>query len=498
MEGQMFSDFDSESGHSDFESRYSPAAWYNTASNYSKGFQIPTWSTAAARIGCALVPSFLQRRSGREEKLHPSAYLDGMRGLAALFVFFCHYFYTAFVIAEGWAMTETFEFARLPFIRLLYAGPSAVCVFFIISGYALSLKPLKQARSQSFEGFSKTMSSMIFRRFFRLYLPTFASTLLIITLIRMGFYDMIREFATDRTYMRNLAEPHAVREETLGKQVSLWAWEMFRMIQIWSWDDGQGRTDLDPHLWTIPVEFRCSMILFLVTLGTARLRTHFRFLCMGAITWFVLRSDRWDLTLFLAGNLLAELDLIRGAHDRSARDNSDSVLPSSESDSAKRTNRMRWLWVFLSIVALFLMSSPDEGPHNSPGLIWLGTLIPEWFTFKYRFWQMMGAILFVAAAARVPWWQRFFNHPAIQYLGRISYAIYLMHGPVLHTIGYPIERWAWGVTGIEGVNFKLGFALASLFNIPLVIWASDLFMRAVDIPSVKFARWLESKLTVDG
>jgi len=150
------------------------------------------------------------------------------------------------------------------------------------------------------------------------------------------------------------------------------------------------------------------------------------------------------------------------------------------------------MWAALSIVALYLMSQPDERGAETPGWVFLTSLIPEWWTDEHRYWQSAGAILFVLAVGRSKGWQRFFNLPVPQYFGKISYAIYLMHGPVIHTVGYAIEGWAWGLTGTEGKAYEAGFALAAVFVVPIVIWVSDVFWRAVDAPIVKFAKWLEA------
>jgi hypothetical protein len=42
-------------------------------------------------------------------------------------------------------------------------------------------------------------------------------------------------------------------------------------------------------------------------------------------------------------------------------------------------------------------------------------------------------------------------------------------------------------------QFTSGFIFSTLLYFPLVIWASDLFWRAVDVPTVKFAKWVEGK-----
>lgn len=143
------------------------------------------------------------------------------------------------------------------------------------------------------------------------------------------------------------------------------------------------------------------------------------------------------------------------------------------------------------------MSQPDEGGEETPGWVWLSGMIPGWWGDKHRFWQSFGAVLFVLAVTRSSGLQRAFNSGVVQYFGRISYAIYLMHGPVMHTVGYSIERGVWTLTGVEGMAYSWGFVLASLFVVPVVIWVSDVFWRAVDAPVVRFAKWVETKCSAE-
>ncbi|RDW77855.1 hypothetical protein BP5796_05707 [Coleophoma crateriformis] len=318
------------------------------------------------------------------------------------------------------------------------------------------------------------------------------STFMVVVLLRLGAYEWTRSFAENKTYMKNVLEWHPPRMDTTLGQLENWGGEMYNFIHVWSWEKFGGSTGYDVHLWTIPVEYRCSMMLFLIVLGTARLRTGIRFLCLGGIVLFVLRSDRWEMVLFLSGMILAELDVMRGAHIPPAMAPTTSVLPLGEISNLrpKKTNSL--LSFLLAILALYLMSCPDWEFGQTPGWKTLALFVPEWFTDQYRFWQMIGSILFVACVARSPWWQSVFNTDIVQYFGRISYAIYLVHGPVLHTAGYAIERWAWGVTGTDGWAYNTGFIVAAFVNIGLVIWAADVFWRVVDAPTVRFAKWLES------
>ncbi|KAI0134066.1 acyltransferase [Xylariales sp. AK1849] len=499
IEEKSLSDIESESGRAELESSFPKHQWTRSTGTYCRALRLSSWISTLLRAGIFLLPSFthhiLVHERPRNARVGPTAYLDGMRGLAALFVFFCHYSYTAYAIAEGWGHNDAnYDVWKLPFIRLIVSGPSMVCVFFIISGYALSLKPLKQIRSRSFDGFANTMTSFVFRRGFRLFLPTAISTFMVVLLVQSGVYEQTDDFLYDRNFVRNVVEYRPTREETFSQEFWHWFWDMFDFIHVWGWEKFGGTTGYDVHLWTIPVEYRASMMLFLVLFGLARLRTGVRFLCLGGLMWFALRNDRWEMVLFLAGMGLAELDIIRGAHDTAPQAPAPSILPFEEKPTPRRRNPMAMMWFVLSILGLYLMSEPDMGTDGVPGWAFLGSLIPEYFSDKYRYWQMIGSILFVFCVARSPRWQGVFNTPFVQYFGRISYSLYLMHGPVINTAGYMIERWAWGLTGTDG--YDVGFVLASIFNIPLVIWAADVFCRAVDVPTVKFTKWLESRCSI--
>lgn len=222
--------------------RLSNAEWPSSVVKTSLNFLDSTpWQAIAIRTAIFFVPSFLQGRLAREHirpaKLSPTAYLDGMRGLAALFVYFCHYFYQAFTIAESWgAGTTNYHPLKLPIIRLFYQGPAAVCVFFVISGYALSYRPLKLIRSRQMSEFANCMSSMMFRRGIRLFLPTAISTLMVVVFLQMGVYELTRDFAGNPAYHKNIMEPHAQPLESMYLQLRDWAWTMVCFMHVFTWD----------------------------------------------------------------------------------------------------------------------------------------------------------------------------------------------------------------------------------------------------------------------
>ncbi|KAF2405653.1 hypothetical protein EJ06DRAFT_560885 [Trichodelitschia bisporula] len=451
---------------------------------------VPPLQTLFLRTLHFLLPSFLRHTHGPTASLHPTAYLDGLRGLAALFVFFCHHAYTSFVITRGYGVDGHGSPLLLPIVRLLYSGPPMVCVFFVVSGYALSLKPLRLARARNWDAFAGCLSSAVFRRAMRLFFPTTVSTGMIALLLQLGAYEPTRAFAQDRRYVRNVVEHHPVRLGSLGAQLRDWARTLFNFVHVWTWAPFGGSTPYDVHLWTIPVEFRCSAVLFLTLLGLGRVRAGIRLFLLSLIMAFTLRSDRWEMTLFFAGMMLAELDLMRGAHrpPPSPLNLEPLNLESQPRISAFRTG----LWRLVALAALYLMSQPDEAAERTYGWRTLVRLIPGWFSEKYRFYQCLGSVFFVLAVGRERGLRRVFEARCVQYFGRISYALYLVHGPVIHVLGYKVMGGAWGWTGVEG-GYVGGWVGGTVVVVPLTVWVADVWWRGVDAPVVRLARWVEGK-----
>lgn len=243
------------------------------------------------------------------------------------------------------------------------------------------------------------------------------------------------------------------------------------------------------QLWTIPVEFRCSFYLFIIILATARLKTIYRFLTVGGIMWISYINSRWELIAFLSGMLLVEWDLLRGAH---------AATPIIEKEgNPPPTTLGTVFWHLFAILGLFLLSQPEAGGDTTPGWVFLTSLIPEWWADRQqRYWQTLGAVFFLLSVGHSRWWQGVFNSRLAQYLGKISYSLYLVHPLVDGLFSYHFKRWAWDLTGLEGNAYHLGYAMGVGLSLPLFAFFADVFWRAVDIPCVNFARWYESKVVV--
>lgn len=460
------------------------------------------------RLTVALTPSFLQRYVGGDPpqpaKLHAIAALDGLRGWACLLVFNFHFLFTyTWKVAIGWGFAgENFGVHQLPFLHLLISGHIMVAIFFVISGYVLSYKPLKTIRTQSFDQTFTVLASSTFRRGLRLYVPSLIGLACVFVAVRLGLYNYSHGVIKQGLTIRGTNEQHPPVYRSFFKQYRDFYYTIAHLLNPFDW--ALYYNNYNPHLWTIPVEFRCSLVLFLSTLATSRLGATVRMALVATLTWFCMRYSRWDVVLFLVGMLMAEIDLINETWERPAI--------SSPVASAEKTHirlvpggkvmasvSRRRLWIAVFVIGLYIGSTPNIGYKWTPGYRWLWHITPWTYSEPHRFPQTIGAALIVFSINHSPDIQKLFTNPLSQYLGKISFAFYIVHGPILHALGYSIMPGIWGITGKE-TNFQycFGFLIGWLICLPISIWAGDVFWRAVDIPSVKFARWVEDRVIVKG
>jgi peptidoglycan/LPS O-acetylase OafA/YrhL len=450
-----------------------------------------------SKLGVALTPSFLQHwiggQSPENPKLHAIAALDGVRGWACLLVFNFHFLFTyTWKVAVGWGFAgENFGILHLPIIHLLISGHIMVAIFFVLSGYVLSYKPLKLIRSRSWDQVFTSLASSTFRRGLRLYIPSIVGIFLVFLAVRAGVYNYSHVVVNQGQTIQGTNEQHPPVMKSLRRQFWDWYFTVVNLVNLWDW--ALYYNYYNPHLWTIPVEFRSSIVLFVTILATSRLVSVVRMSLVGGLIWFCMRWGRWDVVHFLFGMIMAELDLINGTWERPSTEEKQPS-PDNPKKYKFRISDRKW-WISIFVFGLYLGSSPNTGYKWTPFYMWLSKLTPKTYPEPHRFPQTLGAVLIVFSINRSKDIQKLFVNPLSQYLGKISFAFYIVHGPILHSLGYSLMPNIWSVVGKEtDFQYCLGFFIGWLICLPLSIWAGDVYWRAVDIPSVKFARWLEDRL----
>ena len=425
-------------------------------------FLLPSW-----------YPSSRHKLPGAGTTATATSYMSGVRGVASVLVFIHHYpldYYPHLHRGYG-AYPEDTSFFQLPFIRVIYAGRFMVSIFFVLSGYVLTYKPLQQIRSGSRAALADTLASSVFRRWFRLFLPIFLSTFIQMLTVHWGWYG---------------SEYKAVHVEPIvafPKQFSQWAQDLYNMFNPFTWVSYV--PIYSPQLWTLPTEFRGSMLVFITTLGLSKAKTHVRMPVIFAFALYALSLGKsWDMFLFLSGPILAEAQLIQResgwtfpGHFRGSR----------KAKFAELASRCFWLSVF--IFSLFLAGWPDDNSERSVGYVTLTHITPKRFnngTNRSRFWTSIGAVLMLASFENLPVLQRPFNTAVAEYLGEISFALYIVHVGILYTFGWHLTTYCIAATGSRAC----GFLIAACMVTPVTFWVADVFWRGVDVRCVKAARRL--------
>ncbi|ELR04841.1 hypothetical protein GMDG_07066 [Pseudogymnoascus destructans 20631-21] len=456
--------------------------------------------SSLARItkNCAgyLRPSFLTRpgRSKTKTQLGRTAYLDGLRGFAAFLVYWQHHQLWAHgalgpdkILENAFGYDNQYYFACLPFIRtFLTGGHFAVTVFFVISGYVLSAKPLALIQGGEYGRLGDTLASALFRRWMRLYIPVIVTTFLYMTSWHaLGIW-------TDSDH-----------QGTYGDELIKWYRDLKNFTFIF---DGSG----DPffhyngHVWSIPVEFKGSIVIYTSLLAFSRCRKNARLWCeLGMIYYCMYIVDGSFFSMFLAGMLLCDLDLLAAKGE----------LPRF---FALFEPWKELVFFNLFIISLYLGGVPSNSAdisvlRASSGWYYLSFLKPQ-AVFNYKwFYLFFASVSMVASVPQVPWLKTFFEMRFNLYLGRISYAFYLIHGPVMWTLGdrlYVAVGWYRDahLRGVPGwVNllplpkagpffgFEFSFLVPHIIILPVTLWLAEVVTKTVDKPTVRFVQWAYAK-----
>lgn len=257
------------------------------------------------------------------------------------------------------------------------------------------------------------------------------------------------------------------------------------------------------QLWTIPVELRCSLITWMVVTGLAKTRPTLRMTLTAAFSVYFFARNHIHPALFVAGAVLAELYLVREASSKpsvepqakkSPFDHLDRAQASPKPSGETQSQQIKYGAIFAS--GLFLCSFPAVGGAKALGWPLLCN-IAAFFVGRDKegnpppsLFTCVGSVLIVYGVSQSAFLQRPFSTPLAKYLGKISYSLYCVHQPLLNMFGFINFKFWWEL----GLGHNLGFLIAFTIQLAFTVLASDMFYRAVDEPSVRFAKWVEEQM----
>lgn len=379
---------------------------------------------------------------GEQPRQQPSVRLgalDGLRGVAALVVVFHHISLIAAPLIEpvpgrSVQILSLWWWLEYTPLKLLTGGREAVLVFFVLSGLVVALPALKHA-DFSWPGF-------LAGRFVRLYLPAWGAMLLAAGLVLLLPRSLDRVTSTDWIGTTNLQSIDITRFLN----------EMTLMVS---------GPKVDNVLWTLRWEATFSVLLPVFVLLAVVLRRWWlptAGLAVGlGVLGAVIGSEPLSyLPVFFLGTLT-------GVHVRQIQAWGDRLRA--------RPGAVRWAAVVVAGLLLLILSYLLQPvvPLDSVGNQGLQQL------------AALGALLLVFAAVAQTGWRRMLERRVPQFLGRISFSLYLVHVPVIVTIAYLIGDWNW--------------LLLLPLGVPAALLTGWLFHRVIEVPLHRLARTANSGAT---
>lgn len=453
-------------------------------------------------------------------------WLDGIRGVASAIVAVFHSktyepkSVFGFLTNSYWddPPEENHRLIQLPPFRLFFSGTSMVCLFMVISGYAISL-PLMKSRDDTLGvnlGFFRRVCSAATRRIFRIYLPSF--TILFISQL-FYFFNLCQWEPPNDEFIWGL--------KPLSRPLShamYFLWYVLHLLDISNHRPDinfvKERSDmatLNYQLWTMPVEFRGSCVVYLLIMTMAFWGFRPRRFALAGVAMYWFYVGQWDLFAFVSGGFLAE------GHVASELAEADGELELPEEapetwkslvKSFRGVKTLESLHQFQTsicfVLGIYLLSmchvNIEEIPPEYRFL--LAVQSPGWDhpEMLSRCWRSLGAVLTIYAISQSDLLQMPFNSRPVQYLGRISFPLYLVHPTVYLLVKQPVRNLFWYIitqtsypgtieASKDGLAFGVAWVGALLTSLVIMVLLSDIWERFIDAKCLTVARRFEKWVT---
>ena len=321
-------------------------------------------------------------------------------------------------------------------LALLFAGAFAVAIFFVLSGFVLTI------------GFFQTQSESVIKklaakRYLRLMLPALAITMMCFVLIKLGFPQYIAEvtkitgsswlgtgWSFDATFL------HAFHSGTMGIFVD-------------------GGSAYDNVLWTMKTEFIGSFAVFAFVLLFGKSKHRW----VSYLAVIIVTFNTWFLP-FIIGVALADL------------------YASGRLESFKKKR-----WTVGALVGVVLFGAYPIADTSMTMYSFVSNQLFANVTIDYLvLYLTIGATLLIFAVLSNKRLTSWLERPKVSILGKYTFSLYLVHLPVLYTTG---------MLTFLALHTYLGYnaaVLATLLvNVPVVVLATVFFERYVDAPAIKFS-----------
>jgi peptidoglycan/LPS O-acetylase OafA/YrhL len=376
----------------------------------------------------------------RQERLD---YLDSIRGIAALIVVCCHCWQlhaVAFIDRHRYfadvtgSPLDTFYYILE---RISQGGRAAVIIFFVLSGFVLSLSLQKNPLPYG---------NYLTRRMFRIY-PTFAITII----ASFALHRMIGTVNYDGLEWHLSNNQPDTSYTVLLKHFLFWGTKPARM--------------LDGVMWTLVHEIRISLIFpfillllirykwrALIMLQTLSITCTLGILYITGIVIKGYEEDTFLLSLFDTGYFI--IFFAAGAY----------LAIERQWVAEKISSLPKWCVLLLIPIIIVLLLKSDTNTSKAIGCI-------------SDYMRGLGAILLIALPLGIKKFSSALHHQIPIWLGRVSYSLYLVHVPIVYALTQTIAQ-SWSILEV------------SLATIILSLISAELLARFVEFPFIELGKKL--------
>lgn len=373
--------------------------------------------------------------------------LDGLRGLASVIVLFWHFAigFTPFIVG-GAALHHTRldrAVSNTP-LFLPFAGEFSVMIFFVLSGFVLSLSFFKHRKVS-------VVVSSVARRYFRLMIPACASVIL--TFAVMRFVGQSAHTAAATITGSQWMGAYWNTPAHLLTAVQQGFYGIFATI-------GFSSDSYNTSLWTMHYELVGSALVFAFLVFFGGLHRRWIFYAASAL----LAAHTYFLP-FIVGMAMCDLWINnRGFYERISTRLAATML----------------------VVGLVLGSIHPTIYHT----LYLESGIPLFTGSQFLVVeQTIAAAFIIVAIFRLTWLAKFFELRLLQYFGRLSFSLYLVHFAIIYSLSAYIFSYLYPHFG-----YMTSFFVMIIVSVPVIFGVADLYARFIDMPSIAWSKRIGSWL----
>jgi peptidoglycan/LPS O-acetylase OafA/YrhL len=361
--------------------------------------------------------------------------LESVRGLAALIVVFSH-------LIDGFILGYHDANGPIsPLTQFWNQGGFAVDVFFLLSGFVLSLSFLRTGKLES-------LRAAAVRRYWRLFIPVAASIFLSYVLLSAGLFANHEAAAAMQQPENTWLNMWFGFEPSARDAAAEAVWGVFF--------DFRNEHTYNPVLWTMGSEFLGSMFLFAFLALFGRMR--YRALAYVAVAFAIHQSGPFWLIEFLTGAAMCDLYLGWKIE--------------------RFSNRPAVVFASIVLVALGLfLAGLTRNWFASKGFA-----IPEMAELKKYY--ALGAVLVLTGVLISAPLQHWLSSRPLVFLGKVSFPLYLVHVLVecslgchvyLICLGHVPHGLAFGAAA--AATLSASFVLAWIGSITVEPWSISVGRR---------------------